>query len=210
VRNGVVYETRAITSPREIAAGAVVFACGAWLPQVFPELLGKRIFPTRQEVFFFATPAGSHEFGPESMPAWIDFTDPRGPYGTPDLESRGFKVAFDEHGGDFNPTTGDRRVSAEGLAAACRFVAERFPALRGSPMTESRVCQYENTSSGDFLIDRHPGFDNVWVAGGGSGHAFKHGPVVGEYLARRMLGGGEPEPRFSLASKQESQQRTVY
>jgi sarcosine oxidase len=45
---------------------------------------------------------------------------------------------------------------------------------------ESRVCQYENTATGDFLIDRHPGFENVWLVGGGSGHGFKHGPAVGD------------------------------
>jgi glycine/D-amino acid oxidase-like deaminating enzyme len=71
------------------------------------------------------------------------------------------------------------------------------------------VCQYENTSNGDFVIDRHPGFDNVWIAGGGSGHGFKHGPAVGEYLARRMLHGGAAEPRFSLESKQTVQRREV-
>jgi sarcosine oxidase len=210
IESGVVYETRAIASPRDMAAGAVVFACGAWLPKVFPELLGKRIFPTREEVFFFAPPAGGREFAPECMPAWIDFTDPRGPYGVPDLESRGVKLAFDRHGGEFDPDTGDRRIGAGGLAEAYRFLGERFPALRNAPLTESRVCQYENTSSGDFLIDRHPGFENVWLAGGGSGHGFKHGPAVGEDLTRRILHGGEPEPRFSLASKQDAQNRTVY
>jgi sarcosine oxidase len=210
IESGVVYETRAVASPRDLAAGTVVFACGPWLPKVFPELLGKRIFPTRQEVFFFAPPAGGREFAPECMPAWIDFTDPRGPYGFPDLENRGFKLAFDQHGGAFDPDTGDRCIGAAGLAEAYRFLGERFPALGNAPLTESRVCQYENTSSGDFLIDRHPGFENVWLAGGGSGHGFKHGPAVGEYLARRILHRGEPEPRFSLAGKREVQRRTVY
>ncbi|HTX35535.1 MAG TPA: FAD-dependent oxidoreductase [Bryobacteraceae bacterium] len=176
IRSGVVYETRAIASPADLAAGAVVFACGVWLPKIFPDLLARRIFPTRQEVFFFAPPAGSREFAPQSMPAWIDFTDPRGPYGVPNLESRGFKLAFDQHGDTFDPDTGDRRISPENLAAAYRFLEERFPALRHAPLTESRVCQYGNTSSGDFLLDRHPGFEHVWLAGGGSGHGFKHGP----------------------------------
>jgi sarcosine oxidase len=210
IAGGVVFETRPIASPRQIAAGAVVFSCGPWLPKIFPELLGQRIFPTRQEVFFFAPPAGSREFSPERMPAWVDFPDPRGPYGVPDIESRGFKVAFDRHGAEFDPDTGDRRIGDQGLAEARRFLAERFPALRDAPLVESRVCQYANTSSGDFLLDRHPGFENVWLAGGGSGHGFKQGPAVGEYLAGRILRGGEPEPRFSLASKQETQQRAVY
>lgn len=207
IASGVVYETRAVASPRDIEAGAVVFACGPWLPKLFPEVLGKRIFPTRQEVYFFA---GGREFAPESFPAWIDFTDPRGPYGLPDLESRGCKLAFDQHGSEFDPDSGDRRIGSEGLAEAYRFLGERFPALANAPLTESRVCQYESTANGDFLIDRHPGYENVWLAGGGSGHGFKHGPAVGEYLAARILKGTEPEPRFSLASKDQAEHRTVY
>lgn len=210
IDSGVVYETRAVTTPNNVAAGCVVFACGPWLPTIFPDVLGRRIFPTRQEVFFFAPPAGNRDFAAEALPAWIDFTDPRGPYGVPDIEGRGFKVAFDQHGAEFDPDTGDRRISAAGIAEAYQFLAERFPALTGAPLTESRVCQYENSSNGDFLIDRHPGFDNVWLVGGGSGHGFKHGPAVGEYLAGRILRGSTPEPRFSLDSKLQARHRTVY
>ena len=72
------------------------------------------------------------------------------------------------------------------------------------------MCQYENTSSGDFLLDRHPEADNVWLAGGGSGHGFKHGPTVGEYLSQQIYGTGKVEPRFSLSSKGTVQRRTVF
>ena len=197
-------------SGEAIRAGAFVFACGPWLPKVFPEVLGARIFPTRQEIFFFAPPAGDRRFAPPAFPSWVDFTDPRGPFGVPDLESRGFKIGLDRHGPEFDPDTGDRRVSAEGLAEVRRFLAERFPALAEAPLTESRVCQYENSSSGDFLIDRHPDLANMWLVGGGSGHGFKHGPAVGEYVAQRVLGRGPAEARFSLAAKRETQARTVY
>jgi sarcosine oxidase len=223
-RLGVEYSTEPVSAPfrrgsqvvvqmargEELLAEAFVFACGAWLPKLFPDLLGTRIHSTRQEVFFFAPPAGDRRFSPPELPAWIDFTDPRYPYGIADLEGRGFKLALDRHGDAFDPDTGDRRPSAEGLEEARRFLAERFPALRGAPLTESRVCQYENTSNGDFLIDRHPDFDRVWLAGGGSGHGFKHGPAVGEYVTACVLGRGVPEPRFSLATKQQTPGRTVY
>jgi glycine/D-amino acid oxidase-like deaminating enzyme len=193
-----------------IDAGTLVFACGPWLPKLFPELLAARIFTTRQEVFFFAPPAGDCRFSPPDLPIWLDYTDPRGPYGFPNLENRGFKLAFDRHGGAFDPDGGDRNVSAEGIAAARTFLAERFPALANAPLTESRVCQYANTSNGDFLIDRHPDRADVWLVGGGSGHGFKHGPAVGEYVASQILGTAPAEPRFSLASKAETLQRTVY
>jgi sarcosine oxidase len=210
IDNGVLYERRAVERPSDVRAGVAVFACGPWLPKLFPDVVGHRIFPTRQEVFYFAPPAGDSRFAAAEFPCWIDFADPRGPYGLPDLESRGVKVAFDRHGGEFDPDSGDRRVTAEGLAEAYRFLSERFPTLRDAPLAESRVCQYENTSNGDFLLDRHPALDNVWLAGGGSGHGFKHGPAVGDYLAQRILHGRAGEPRFALDAKQQSQRRTVY
>lgn len=193
-----------------IRAGTFVFACGAWLGKLFPGLLETRIFPTRQEVFFFRPHPGDTRFASPELPVWLDFTDPRAPYGFPDLEGRGVKVAFDRHGGAFDPDSDDRQVTAAGLAAARQFLGERFPSLANAPLSESRVCQYENTSNGDFLIDRHPDFENIWIAGGGSGHGFKHGPAVGEYVRGVLLEGAPAEPRFALATKLERQQRTVH
>jgi len=46
--------------------------------------------------------------------------------------------------------------------------------------------------------------------GGGSGHGFKHGPAMGEYVAGQLLDGAAPEPRFALSSKTKVQKRTVY
>jgi glycine/D-amino acid oxidase-like deaminating enzyme len=74
----------------------------------------------------------------------------------------------------------------------------------------SDVCQYENTSNGDFLIDRHPELENVWLVGGGSGDGFKHGPALGEYVAARLLDGRPVEPALSLATKERVQRRTVF
>jgi sarcosine oxidase len=196
-----------------IAAHSFVFACGPWLPKVFPDLLGSRIFPSRQEVFFFGIPPGNSQFSVPAMPTWIDMKD--GFYGMPDLESRGFKIADDNHGEKVDPDTQSRIATAESLAAVKKYIARRFPTLKDAPVIESRVCQYENTSNGDFLVDRHPDFDNVWLVGGGSGHGFKHGPSLGEYVAAQVLqkeGSGilKVEPRFSLATKQATQNRSVH
>jgi sarcosine oxidase len=192
----------------KIRAKEFVFACGPWLPKVFPEVVGGRIFPTRQEVFFFGVPRGDPHFAPPLMPTWINLGDEF--YGMPDLEGRGFKIANDRHGAGIDPDTAERTASAEGLRAARYYVAKRFPALHGAPMLETRVCQYENTSNGDFLVDRHPALDNVWLVGGGSGHGFKHGPALGEYVANQITGHGSAEPRFSLATKQTVQKRAVF
>jgi sarcosine oxidase len=196
-------------SGRRISAANYVFACGPWLPKIFPALLSDRIHSTRQEVFYFGTPAGNQSFTAPALPTWIDFKDEA--YGLPDLEGRGVKIAIDRHGIEFDPDQGDRVITSEGLAEVRQRLARRLPALKNAPVTEARVCQYENTSNGDFLIDRHPDFNNVWLVGGGSGHGFKHGPVVGEYVAARIAGSNEGiEPRFSLASKGSERKRNVY
>jgi sarcosine oxidase len=199
-----------LTSGEAIRADRFVFALGPWLPKVFPNVIGPRILPTRQEVFFFAAPAGDPRFLPAAMPGWADFNGGDIFYGFPDLEGRGVKFAHDAHGIEVDPDTQDRRPSAAALAEIVAFRDRRFPLLRGAPLTEARVCQYENSSNGDFLIDVHPRLDNVLLVGGGSGHGFKHGPEVGRYAAARLFGLGQPEPRFSLATKAETHHREVH
>jgi glycine/D-amino acid oxidase-like deaminating enzyme len=193
---------------RSVAAGNFVFACGPWLGKVFPEILGDRIFSTRQEVFYFGIPQGDDRFAPPKMPTWIDFGAEV--YGLPDLEAKGFKVAIDKHGPRFDPDLGERIVTAESTAGVKNFVADRFPALKGAPIVGSEVCQYENSSNGDFLVDRHPKHSNVWLVGGGSGHGFKHGPALGAYVAERLTKGGPTDPKFSLATKDKVQARAVH
>src|SRR6266571_343916 len=182
MRLGVEYRCAQVVDPREagavehvttkqgerIVAGQFVFACGPWLGKVFPDVLGGRIFPSRQEVFFFGIPAGDVRFAPPALPTWLFQEDLA--YGMPDLEGRGLKIAFDKHGEHIDPDTQSRIVSPKTTKAMQEYVARRFPALRDAPIVETRVCQYENTSNGDFLIDRHPEMENVWFAGGGSGH----------------------------------------
>lgn len=206
--NGVVSATDKST---DVLAQTLVYACGPWLPKIFPDLLQGRITPTRQEVYHFVCPAGDVRFAPPQLPTWADFNNGHLVYGMPDLEGQGFKIAFDAHGEVVDPDTQDRRVSVAGVEAARAYLARRFPDLATAPLVHSRVCQYENSSNGDFLIDRHPEHENIWLVGGGSGHGFKHGPAVGRLVADHILAPGKPiEPRFSLATKQIIQNRTVY
>jgi len=193
---------------RSIGAARFVFACGAWLPKLFPKLLGTRIFPTRQEVFYVGPPPGDDRFTAPAMPVWIDFGEEI--YGVPDIERRGFKLSPDRHGRPFDPDEGERIASASGVRAVRSYLARRFPALARQPFVASEVCQYENTSNGDFLIDRHPRHANVWLVGGGSGHGFKHGPAVGQYVAEHVLSDSEPEALFSLTTKATQQRRSVF
>jgi len=195
-------------SGEEISAGQFVFACGSWLAKLFPEIVGPRLFVTRQEVFYFGLPAGDSRFAPPALPTFLFQNDES--YGMPDIESRGLKIALDAHGAAVDPDTQSRVVTEESARAMREYVAKRFPALRDAPIAETRVCQYENTSNGDFLIDRHPEMENVWFAGGGSGHGFKHGPALGDYVAGQILGEAPAEVRFSLATKATVQQRAVF
>ena len=224
VRDGGTYVRGAVTAPGEgkaldavtlasgerIAADRFVFALGPWLPRLFPDLLGGRIVATRQEEFFFAPPGGDRRFLPGTMPGWADFNGGDMYYGFPDLEGRGVKFAHDLHGIEVDPDTQDRRPSEAALAEIIAFRDRRFPLLRNAPLTEARVCQYENSSNGDFLIDLHPDVANVLLVGGGSGHGFKHGPEVGRYAAARLFDAVTPEPRFGLATKAKTHKREVH
>ena len=196
-----------LSNGSEIAGDAFVFACGAWLGRVFPDLLAGRIRPTRQVVVYFGTPPGDDRFSVRRLPAWITRT---GIYGTPDVEGRGVKVGLDEHGPPMDPDSDDRLADAASIERARAWLARHIPALADAPVVESRVCQYENTDTGDFLIDRHPGHDNVWIVGGGSGHGFKHGPAVGEFAARLVTTGAATEPRFGIAVRTKDARRAVY
>ncbi len=195
------YRTEAVDAAavlRSPVSDRYVFACGPWLGQMFPDVLGKLITATRQEIFYFGTAAGDARFTEERFPTWVD-NSPARYYGIPGNQWRGFKVAEDVAGTAFDPTNGDRRITESGLGRARAYLARRFPALKDAPLTESRVCQYEMSPDGDLIIDRLPGFEHVWIAGGGSGHGFKLGPAVGDMVAKQVLGQAPVEPRFALA-----------
>jgi monomeric sarcosine oxidase len=181
----------------KIVADRYIFACGPWLGKIFPETIGSKIKATRQEVFFFGPPPGEDRFSESHLPVWGDNRE-RFWYGIPATDGRGFKIADDTRGPEFDPTSGDRNITPEGLQRAREYVAFRFPAMKNAPLIESRVCQYENTPDNDFIIDRHPRADNVWIVGGGSGHGFKHGPAVGEMVADLVLQGKDSLSLFRL------------
>ncbi len=208
VKNGLRYQQARVAPPEKgktiesvagVKAGQFVFACGPWLPQVFPEILKGRIRPTRQEVFYFGGAAGEATFRAPLMPAWVDPGDTI--YGLPDLENRGFKIAPDQHGMEVDPETQERVVPQASVDRVRVYLKKRFPKLAQAPLTQAEVCQYENTVNGDYLIDRHPEQENVWLLGGGSGHGYKHGPAVGKYTANLVLTGGRTEEMFALGTK---------
>lgn len=174
-----------------------VFACGPWLGKLFPRAVGNRVRATKQDVFFFGTPAGDSRFSDGQMPVWADHRG-RFRYGIPGSDRRGFKIADDTRGPDFDPTSGERVVTAETLKDIREYVGFRFPALKKAPLIETRVCQYEQTPDSHFIVDRHPANENMWILGGGSGHGFKHGPAIGEMMAELILNDRQPRAIWKL------------
>jgi sarcosine oxidase len=202
----------ALSDGSRVKADCFVFACGPWLGKLFPSAIGDLLQVTKQDVFFFGTPAGEDRFSDSKLPVWADHhfgdhdfgdhhpgdRDGRFLYGIPGSDSRGFKIADDTRGPVFDPTNGERIVSQETLNRVREYVAFRFPALKDAPLIESRVCQYEQTLDAHFIMDRHPAMENVWLIGGGSGHGFKHGPAIGEMMADLILNEGEPDAIWQL------------
>lgn len=213
VTEGGTYRTAAARPGRLTAAGldgielsdgtrlvrdTYVFACGPWLPRLFPDVLGDFVTTSRQEVFYFATPEGDSRFDDDRFPVWAHHGE-RFFYGIPGNDGRGFKIADDTRGPPFDPTREDRVVRPEAVARVRAYLGIRFPALANAPLLETRVCQYANTPDGDFILDRHPGADNTWLVGGGSGHGFKHGPAIGELVRDLVTGRRDPIPMFTLS-----------
>lgn len=192
-----------------LKADCFVFACGPWLGKLFPDVLGNVIRPTKQDIFFFGPPAGDSRFSDTQLPVWGDHGK-QFFYGIPGSDRRGFKVADDTRGEDFDPTFGERVVSQTTLKRVRKYLGFRFPAMKEAPLLESRVCQYEQTPDSHFIVDRHPRMENVWLLGGGSGHGFKHGPALGELMVELILGDGEVDQlwRLSRLQKQKAKAST--
>jgi sarcosine oxidase len=204
-------KTKRHTLPDGGTADHLVYAAGPWIAELFPQQLMNKIVATRQEVYHFGAPQGDSRFAPPELPVWADFNSGRIVYGIPDLEGAGFKIAIDVHGPTVDPDTMERQLSPTGIAEARAYLARRFPALASAPLIGGRVCQYENSSNGDYLIDRFPGQQHVWLVGGGSGHGFKNGPAVGKRVAAHILDANlAVEPRFSFATKGTVAARTVF
>jgi glycine/D-amino acid oxidase-like deaminating enzyme len=168
-----------------LTAAAYVFALGPWLPKAFPEIMGPRIRTPLGHVHYFGTPPGDDRFTFPNIPSY-NFP---GVTGWPALppDNRGFRVRWR---GDTlsDPDTSQRVFERREDRLARDFVRLRFPSLRDAPVLETRACHYEMSASRNFIIDRHPEFENVWFAGGGSAEGFKFGPVLGEYIANRVAG----------------------
>jgi sarcosine oxidase len=180
---------------RLLEADRVVWACGAWLRDLFPDLV--RIEVTLQDLVFLEAPGPEWRSPP--VPGWIDYDGAF--YGTGDLDGHGVKLAPDEEGPDFDPSRVEREPSAGCVARARVYARRRFPALADAPLARAKACQYELTADTHFIAAPHPEHERVWLLGGGSGHGFKHGPALAERFEPWLRGAEKPEPRFGLGGR---------
>jgi glycine/D-amino acid oxidase-like deaminating enzyme len=182
----------AIVNGAGLEGDRVVWSCGPWLHQLFPDLVQLKV--TLQELFFY-------DGGPawRNAPAWVDYD--RATYGTPDIDEGGVKIAWDREGpviepdADLPPATD----ATENLARG--YVADRFPSLAQAPLVGSRTCRYELTVDSHFIAAPHPEHPSVWLLGGGSGHGFKHGPAMAERLAEAWDSSGTLPSHFALGDR---------
>lgn len=180
-----------------LEADHVVWAAGAWLPQAFPKLA--RIRVSRQDVVLFDVP---EEWTTPGVPGYADFATAF--YGHGLIEPYGMKVCCDAEGDPVDPDARPETAAPDYVERSRAYLGERFPALAGSRVRSAPVCHYSISPDGGFVFARHPGHENVWLLGGGSGHGYKHGPAMAEQVAAVLRGEREPEPRFALEGRAES------
>jgi glycine/D-amino acid oxidase-like deaminating enzyme len=185
-------EARRATPADPPDADAVVWAAGAWLPQLFPGLIELKI--SRRDVFFLGVD-GSWA----GTPGFCDYDAAF--YGHGEVLGLGMKIAPDGPGDEIDPDTLERKPLPENEQAVRDYAARRFPALAGAPVIGARVCQYSLTADTHFVVAPHPERDGWWIVGGGSGHGFKHGPALGEYVADCVEEKREPEAFHALGPR---------
>ena len=180
--------------PGRVEADTVVWACGAWLASLFPDLVPLHV--SRQDLFYFDC---GEPWDAGRVPAWVDYH--RSIYGVGRI-GHGFKVAPDFEGPPFDPDADERTPDPSNEAIARAYARDRFPALADAPLAFSKACPYSLTPDTHFLLAPHPGLDGNWIFGGGSGHGFKHGPALAEYATRVIAGEEEPAERFGLGPRE--------
>lgn len=177
---------------RRYEAAVTIWACGGWLHGLFPGIVSLRV--TRQDLLFL-------DGGPDwaRAPGWVDYDHAF--YGTGDIDDLGVKLAPDTEGPEISPDAPLPDVAAASEEAARAFAARRFPALARAPLKGSKTCRYELAADSQFIVGPHPGQPDVWIAGGGSGHGFKHGPALAERIVAAIRGEQPLPERFRVGER---------
>lgn len=179
---------------RPLQADVIVIAAGAWTGSLFPRHLRRLVEVVRQNVIMVAPPRGDSGYDAAQFPCWIDHGN--GAYGIPAAGGYGFKAVLVWRQLAIDLDHEDRLVDATSIARTRRYLSTRFPGLDGAPITQCSVGQIANTPDTHFLIDRHPDHDDIVLVAGDSGHLFKHGPVLGRFVAEVATRKRDTDERF--------------
>lgn len=182
-------EVEVKTSRTKILAKSLVITAGPWVQSA----LGSIGVPLhlRRKVLFWFDPLIPDQFREGSIP--IYGFPPNSFYGFPNIRNRGVKISEHWGGEDLEDPDNVRCPDERDSESLLRTVSEYMPGLAGPSPGESRriirsaTCLYTMTSDGDFVLDIHPDFHNVFFASGFSGHGFKFAPVIGMVMTDLAL-----------------------
>jgi sarcosine oxidase len=188
------------TAFAEFRAPQVVVAAGAWLGGLVP---GLPLAPRRAPLYWFRPrDPESADFTLDRFPAFM-WHRPNGGglWGHGSAEDFGIKIGLNDpvhKPGDagIDPEEMDRYIhldsDVEALSAA---VAQAFPDLEPRP-AKAITCLITDSPDEQFIVGRLPAEPRILVAGGDSGHGFKHAAGIGELLAQTVVG----EPLYCEAA----------
>lgn len=186
-----------------LSADITVLAAGAWSPGLL-DLAGRAV--ATGQVMAYVEVSEEEEAQLKDIPVALDLSNgmfifpPKG--GVMKIARHAFGYVNSVEGGDrenggeekavSRPVTG---VSLPGVGIPkddedmlAKGLGEMVPCLKGRVFKKTRLCWYTDTPTGDFIVSYHPTIDRLFLATGGSGHAFKFLPVLGEKVADGIEG----------------------
>lgn len=167
---------------QRFACGQAIVAAGAHTPYLLPEL--QPYLKATGHPVFWLKPRDPALFQVPRLSVFTADISNTGWYGFPLHPAYGVvKVAKHTSGLQLHPDRDDRQVGDDEVVEMREFVRDALPALVDAPLVYTRRCLYTDTLDGHFWIDQHPEVRGLSVATGGSGHAFKMGPVLGAMVA---------------------------
>ncbi|MGJ7921252.1 N-methyl-L-tryptophan oxidase [Neobacillus sp. LXY-4] len=177
-----------ITDNGTIVADHLVVTAGAWIPK----LLNKIDLPIKvlrkPAAWFTPDPEGKFDHG--KFPVFVFDTLDGHYYGFPNFRNTGLKIGRHDTGIETNADKVDRTFGSycEDEGDLKGFLNKYMPDA-ANDLADGKVCLYSLTPDSDFIIDFHPNYRNVVIAGGFSGHGFKFASVVGNILADLTIDG---------------------
>ena len=173
---------RVRTEEAEYRGRKLVITAGPWVGFLLPEL--RSVCRPQRQVMLWTEPLRAKVFEPDRFPV-VTMETPGGRfYGIASDRGEGFKIGKYYHLSEEvdDPDRLDRECRPADEALLREGIAAYFPAANG-PTRRMAACMFTNTPDGDFVLDRLPGREGVFVAAGFSGHGFKFASAVGRLMA---------------------------